>query len=156
MCSDVFPTPRGEGVVRTRPTDQSGAGSAPVVDQAPESPEAVGAQGGPREGAERSAAAGGSRFALRNWRVSWRLIALIAIPTVTAMAFGLLRIQEAMKSAASDQRVEQMANLGSAVTHLAFAMEDERDGLAGYIATQRPHSVKTQTGAPTPTLNADY
>ena len=29
----------------------------------------------------------GSRLALRNWRVPWRLIALIAIPTVVAMAF---------------------------------------------------------------------
>jgi signal transduction histidine kinase len=142
--------------VRTRPTDQSGAGSAPVVDQAPESPEAVGAQGGPREDAQRSASARGSRFALRNWRVSWRLIALIAIPTVTAMAFGLVRIQEAMKSAASDQRVEQMASLGSAVTHLAFAMEDERDGLAGYIAMGRKGALHTPTGAPTSALNADY
>jgi hypothetical protein len=142
--------------VRTRPTDQSGAGSAPVVDQAPESPEAVGAQGGPRDDAERSAAPRGSRFALRNWRVSWRLIALIAIPTVTAMAFGLVRIQEAMKSAAADQRVEQMANLGSAVTHLAFAMEDERDGLAGYIAMGRKGALHTPTGAPTSALNADY
>jgi signal transduction histidine kinase len=142
--------------VRTRPTDQSGAGSAPAVDQAPEPPEAAGAQGGPREDGERSAAGRGSRFALRNWRVSWRLIALIAIPTVTAMAFGLVRIQEAMKSAASDQRVEQMASLGSAVTHLAFAMEDERDGLAGYIAMGRKAGQHTPTGAPTSALSADY
>src|ERR1700689_4086214 len=154
MCSDVFPTPRDEGVVRTRPTDQSGAGSAPVVDQAPESPEAVGAQGGPKEDAQRGASARGSRFALRNWRVSWRLIALIAIPTVTAMAFGLVRIDEAMKSAASDQRVEQLANLGNAVTHLAFAMEDERDGLAGYIAANRHVSLRAGT-APTANLNND-
>jgi len=143
--------------VRVRPTaDQSGAGSAPAADLAPESADAVAAQGSPKEDGQRNAAGRGSRFALRNWRVSWRLIALIAIPTVTAMAFGLVRIQEAMKSAAADQRIEQMAGLGSAVTHLAFAMEDERDGLAGYIATQRPHSVKTQTGAPTATLNSDY
>jgi signal transduction histidine kinase len=142
--------------VRTRPTDQSGAGSAPAVDQVPESPDAVPAQSGQREDGERSAAGKGSRFALRNWRVSWRLIALIAIPTVTAMAFGLVRIQEAMKSAASDQRVEQMASLGSAVTRLAFAMEDERDGLAGYIAMGRHGAVHTSTGAPTSVLNGDY
>jgi signal transduction histidine kinase len=72
------------------------------------------------------------------------------------MAFGLVRIQEAMKSAAADQRVEQMANLGSAVTHLAFAMEDERDGLAGYIAMGRKGALHTPTGAPTSALNADY
>ncbi len=143
--------------MRVRPTaDQSGAGSAPAADLAPEPADAVAAQDSPKEDGQRNAAGRGSRFALRNWRVSWRLIALIAIPTVTAMAFGLVRIQEAMRSAAADQRVEQMASLGSAVTHLAFAMEDERDGLAGYVATQRPHSVKTQTGAPTSALNSDY
>ena len=143
--------------MRTRPTtDQSGAGSAPVADQAAEPADAAGAQGSPREDGQRSAAGRGSRFALRNWRVSWRLIALIAIPTVTAMAFGLVRIQEAMKSAASDQRVEQLADLGSAVTHLAYAMEDERDGLAGYIATGRKGSARTASGAPTTALNADY
>jgi signal transduction histidine kinase len=143
--------------VRVRPTaDQSGAGSAPAADLAPEPADAVAAQGSPKEDGQRNAAGRGSRFALRNWRVSWRLIALIAIPTVTAMAFGLVRIQEAMKSAAADQRVEQMAGLGRAVTHLAFAMEDERDGLAGYVATQRPRSVRTQTGAPTAALNSDY
>jgi CHASE3 domain sensor protein len=143
--------------VRTRPTtDQSGAESATAADQAPDSADAVGAQGSPREDGQRSAAGRGSRFALRNWRVSWRLIALIAIPTVTAMAFGLVRIQEAMKSAAADQRVEQLADLGSAVTNLAFAMEDERDGLAGYIATGRPTPAHTPTGAPTSALNADY
>ena len=136
--------------------DQSGAWSAPAADQAPEPADAAGAQGSPREDGQRSAAGRGSRFALRNWRVSWRLIALIAIPTVTAMAFGLVRIQEAMKSAASDQRVEQLADLGNAVTHLAYAMEDERDGLAGYIAADRKGAVRTPTGAPTTALNADY
>jgi hypothetical protein len=34
----------------------------------------------------------GSALALRNWRVPWRLIALIAIPTVVAMAFAGLRV----------------------------------------------------------------
>ncbi len=88
--------------------------------------------------------------------MSWRLIALIAIPTVTAMAFGLVRINEAMKSAAAYQRVEQLADLGNATTHLAYAMEDEADGLAGYIAGGRHGSVTTPTGAPTPALSADY
>ncbi len=142
--------------MRTRPTtDRSGAGSAPAG-LASEPADAVGAQGSPKEDGQRSAAGRGSRFALRNWRVSWRLIALIAIPTVTAMAFGLVRIDEAMKSAAADQRVEQLANLGGAVTHLAYAMEDERDALAGYVAGGRNPSPRTATAAPTANLSADY
>jgi hypothetical protein len=139
-------------------TEQSGAGSTPVADQAPASAGAVEAQErpSPEEGGQRGTARRGSRLALRNWRVSWRLIALIAIPTVTAMAFGLVRIDEAMKSAAAYQRVEQLADLGTATTRLAYAMEDERDALAGYIASGRTGTVKTPTGAPTMALNADY
>jgi signal transduction histidine kinase len=70
--------------------------------------------------------------------VSWRLIALIAIPTVTAMYFGGLRIDEAVHSAGSFQQVERLANLGNKVTHLANAMEDENNALAAYIAEGRP------------------
>ena len=33
-----------------------------------------------------------SRFALRNWRVRWRLAALIAVPLVTAVVLGALTI----------------------------------------------------------------
>ena len=119
-------------------TDQSGAGQAVPPDQAP-APAAVEAPGLPQEGQPRAPGRKkpGSRFALRNWRVSWRLIALIAIPTVTAMAFGGVRIQEAMRSASSYQRVQTLADLGQSITRLANAMEDERDQLAGYIAGNR-------------------
>ncbi len=138
-------------------TEQPGAGVAPAADFVPPaSASAPEPQDVPAASEQRSTTHRGSRLALRNWRVSWRLIALIAIPTVTAMAFGLARIDEQVKSAAADQRVEQLANLGNAVTHLAYALEDERDGLAGFIASGRTGSVKTPTGAPTPALNTDY
>ncbi len=117
-------------------TDQSDTGQA-LADQGPASAAAE-APDLPKKGEQRSADRKRSRFALRNWRVSWRLIALIAIPTVTAMAFGGVRIQEAMRSASSYQRVETLAELGQSVTRLANAMEDERDQLAGYIASNRP------------------
>jgi signal transduction histidine kinase len=117
-------------------TDQSGAGQALSPDQGPASA-AVEAPDLPQAGVPRAAGRkkSRSRFALRNWRVSWRLIALIAIPTVTAMAFGGVRIQEAMRSASSYQRVQTLAELGQSVTSLANAMEDERDQLAGFIAS---------------------
>ncbi len=137
-------------------TEQPGAGTAPAADVAPASASAPEPHDVPGGSEPRSATRRGSRLALRNWRVSWRLIALIAIPTVTAMAFGLARIDEQMKSAAADQRVEQLADLGSAVTRLGYALEDERDGLAGFIASGRTGAVKTATGAPTPVLNTDY
>ncbi len=80
----------------------------------------------------------GSRLALRNWRVPWRLIALIAIPTVMAMAFAGLRVAAAASSAANFGRSAQLAALGQQVTGLAQAMEDERDLSANFIADGRP------------------
>src|SRR5215469_13079978 len=80
----------------------------------------------------------GSRLALQNWRVPWRLIALIAIPTVVAMAFAGLRVTAAASSAANFGRSAQLAALGQQVTGLAQAMEDERDLSANFIADGRP------------------
>jgi Nitrate and nitrite sensing/HAMP domain/Histidine kinase-, DNA gyrase B-, and HSP90-like ATPase len=80
----------------------------------------------------------GSALALRNWRVPWRLIALIAIPTVVAMAFAGLRVEAAADSAATFGRSAQLAVLGQQVTALAQAMEDERDLTATFIANGRP------------------
>ena len=82
----------------------------------------------------------GSALALRNWRVPWRLIALIAIPTVVAMAFAALRVGAAASSAATFGRSAQLAALGQQVTGLAQAMEDERDLTASFIADGRPAS----------------
>jgi signal transduction histidine kinase len=80
----------------------------------------------------------GSALALKNWRVRWRLLALIAIPTVTAIALGGIRIDAAVHSADSFQHIEQLAVLGGDVAKLAQAMEDERDITAGFIAAGRP------------------
>ncbi len=138
MYSEGFRPGRGEGAVPKGPmTDQAGAGQDRAEDQGP-APAAIEVQDGPKDGEQRRPAdRKTSRFALRNWRVSWRLIALIAIPTVTAMYFGGLRIDEAVHSAETYQQVERLANLGNAVTHLANAMEDESNALAGYIAAGR-------------------
>jgi signal transduction histidine kinase len=80
----------------------------------------------------------GSALALRNWRVPWRLIAVIVIPTVVAMAFAGLRVEAAADSAATFGRSAQLAVLGQQVTALAQAMEDERDLTASFIANGRP------------------
>jgi signal transduction histidine kinase len=85
----------------------------------------------------------GSRLALRNWRVSWRLIALIAIPTVTAIAFGAVRIDEANTAAVADQHVQQLASLGNAIAGehgLASDIEDEADSVAAYVAAGRTNA----------------
>jgi hypothetical protein len=75
-----------------------------------------------------------SRRALKNWRVRSRLLLLITIPTLTAVVLGGTRIVSSVQSALTFQRIEQLAQLSSAVTTLGARLEDERDQTALYLA----------------------
>ncbi len=78
------------------------------------------------------------KLVLENWRVSWRLIALIAVPTAMGLAFAGIQVSMAERNAQTMGRVERLAVLGQQITGLAQAMEDERDETAGFIADNRP------------------
>ena len=94
---------------------------------------------GREDGAEAGGAAqarrpgGGSRRALKNWRVRSRLVLLIAIPTLTAVVLGGISILSYARSATADGRVQQLATLSANVTVLAQRLEDERDQTVRYI-----------------------
>jgi signal transduction histidine kinase/outer membrane murein-binding lipoprotein Lpp len=72
---------------------------------------------------------------LSNWRVRWRILALIVVPTLAAVILGGLRISSGASSALADKRTQQLAVLNADVVRLTQNMEDERDLMAGYIAT---------------------
>jgi len=71
---------------------------------------------------------------LRDWPVSWRLIAVIVLALVMGLVFGGLRVAAAAGSAAQFGRVTQLANLGRQVTNLVQALENERDETTGVIS----------------------
>jgi signal transduction histidine kinase len=75
-----------------------------------------------------------SRHGLKNWRVRSRLLLLITIPTLTAVALGGFRITSSVQSALADQRTLQLANLSSNITTLVQRLQDERDQTAYFIA----------------------
>ena len=75
---------------------------------------------------------------LRNWPVSWRLIAVIVLALVMGLVFGGLRVSAAADSAAGFGRVAQLASLGQQVTGLVQALEDERDETTGVISGGSP------------------
>src|SRR5271169_5559879 len=68
-----------------------------------------------------------SALTLRNWPVSWRLIAVILLALLMGLVFGGLRVASATDSADEFGRVSQLADLGQQVTGLVQALEDERD-----------------------------
>jgi signal transduction histidine kinase len=68
---------------------------------------------------------------LRDWPVSWRLVALIVLALLMGLVFGGLRVASAADSAAQFGRVSQLAGLGQQITGLVQALEDERDETTG-------------------------
>src|ERR1700749_2048425 len=76
----------------------------------------------------------GSPFSISNWRVRWRLIAIITVPTVTALIRGVIQIVGSVNNYSSFKRVQDLANLNSLVVNAAGLLADERDDTAGYVA----------------------
>jgi signal transduction histidine kinase len=74
-----------------------------------------------------------SRRALKNWRVRSRLLLLVIIPTVTALAAGGIFIASSVQSAFVFQRVLTLANLSSKVTGLVQALQSERQDTVRFI-----------------------
>jgi signal transduction histidine kinase len=88
-----------------------------------------------------------SRFALSNWRVRWRLVAVIAVPTLTAAILGSLQIYGDVSNWSAAGRVQHLAQLNTAVVQLTQALEDERDTSAGYAAAFPDRASGGATGA---------
>ena len=88
---------------------------------------------GERAATELAPARAASRRALKNWRVRSRLVLLIAIPTLTAIVLGGIRIGSSAQSAIAYQQVEQLAVLSGKVASLAQALEVERNTTITYI-----------------------
>jgi signal transduction histidine kinase len=76
----------------------------------------------------------GSPFAISNWRVRWRLIAIITVPTVTALVLGVIQIISSVNNYDSYKRIQNLANLNSLVVSAAGLLADERDATAGFVA----------------------
>jgi len=80
-------------------------------------------------------------LALRDWPVSWRLIAVIVMALVMGLVFGGLRLAAAVGSASEFGRVSQLAKLGQQVTVVVQALENERDETTGITPAANPKSV---------------
>jgi signal transduction histidine kinase len=97
-------------------------------------PTALPGTGRPAGAPARQPASARSRFALTNWRVRWRLVGVIAVPTLTAAILGSLQIYGDVSNWSAAGRVQHLAQLNTAVVQLTQALEDERDLSAGYAA----------------------
>ncbi|MEF9906579.1 sensor histidine kinase [Streptomyces sp. P9-A2] len=76
----------------------------------------------------------GSRAALRNWRISTRLVSLLALPVVAATSLGALRINQSMDDIQQLDNMKLLTDMTQEATELAAALQEERDQSAGPLA----------------------
>ncbi|MBY8841563.1 nitrate- and nitrite sensing domain-containing protein [Streptomyces sp. SP2-10] len=76
----------------------------------------------------------GSRLALRNWRISTRLVSLLALPVVAATSLGALRINQNMDDIQQLDNMKLLTDMTKQATELAAALQEERDQSAGPLA----------------------
>ena len=74
-----------------------------------------------------------SRRALKNWSVRSRLLLLVIIPVLAAVALGGIRIASSVQSAFAYQRVVQLANLNGKIISLVQALQNERQDTVTFI-----------------------
>ncbi|WP_322975389.1 sensor histidine kinase [Actinacidiphila bryophytorum] len=80
----------------------------------------------------------GSRILMRNWRISTRLVSLLALPVVTAGALGGLRIHTSLQNIDQLRRMNQLTDITEHATDLADALAEERDSSAGPLSAGSP------------------
>ncbi|WP_225840513.1 nitrate- and nitrite sensing domain-containing protein [Streptomyces sp. NK08204] len=76
----------------------------------------------------------GSRMALRNWRISTRLVSLLALPVVAATSLGALRINQNMDDIQQLDNMRLLTDMTKQATELAAALQEERDQSAGPLS----------------------
>ncbi|AQS67366.1 nitrate- and nitrite sensing domain-containing protein [Streptomyces pactum] len=76
----------------------------------------------------------GPRIALRNWRISTRLVSLLALPVVAATSLGALRIDQSMDDIQQLDNMKLLTEMTKQATELAAALQEERDQSAGPLA----------------------
>lgn len=80
----------------------------------------------------------GSRVALRNWRISTRLVSLLALPVVAATSLGGLRINDSMNDIEQLKHMQLLTRMTKQATSLAQALQEERDRSAGPLSNGVP------------------
>ncbi|MET8245894.1 nitrate- and nitrite sensing domain-containing protein [Streptomyces sp. NPDC005202] len=116
------PAPSGDGGERPGRTGRAGASASPSPAPAVRPPKGLGPVGP------------GSRIALRNWRISTRLVSLLALPVVAATSLGALRISQNMDDIQQLDNMKLLTDMTKQATELAAALQEERDQSAGPLA----------------------
>ncbi|MBB5116761.1 HAMP domain-containing protein [Streptomyces eurocidicus] len=116
------PEPRGA-------TDRGTSADAPTGGESAERPKSKS-----KANRTKSPNGPGARIALRNWRISTRLVSLLALPVVAATTLGALRIDSSLENIDQLDHMKLLTEMTGRATALASALQEERDRSAGPLA----------------------
>nr|WP_308698586.1 MULTISPECIES: nitrate- and nitrite sensing domain-containing protein [Streptomyces] len=68
---------------------------------------------------------------MRNWRISTRLVSLLALPVIAATTLGGMRISNSLQNVDQLSNMELLTEMTEKATTLAAALQEERDRSAG-------------------------
>ncbi|MFI9075977.1 nitrate- and nitrite sensing domain-containing protein [Streptomyces sioyaensis] len=123
-------TDRGSSPQRAQ--NQASAGGTVPTDGGGQAPGNDAADGKPKE--PKGSSGPGSRIALRNWRISTRLVSLLALPVVAATTLGGMRIATSLENIDQLDKMQMLTEMTRQATELADALQVERDKSAGPLA----------------------
>ncbi|MGW7564488.1 nitrate- and nitrite sensing domain-containing protein [Streptomyces sp. NPDC054757] len=133
---------RGEAAAEQEPRGGADRGSSAQHAQTPPTPQKQGPE--PAGGESRATpqakpkskgpSGTGSRMALRNWRISTRLVSLLALPVVAATTLGGLRINDSLDKMQQLDHMQLLTQMTKQATELAAALQEERDKSAGPLS----------------------
>ncbi|MFI1739537.1 nitrate- and nitrite sensing domain-containing protein [Streptomyces sioyaensis] len=124
-------TDRGSSPQRAQ--NHASAGATVPTDGGGQAPGNDATDGGKPKG-PKGASGPGSRIALRNWRISTRLVSLLALPVVAATTLGGMRIATSLENIDQLDKMQMLTEMTRQATELADALQVERDKSAGPLA----------------------
>ncbi|WP_129842658.1 nitrate- and nitrite sensing domain-containing protein [Streptomyces sp. RFCAC02] len=124
-----------DGATDREPSAGAAPGDAADGDRPAPDGAAAGDDASATPSAPRRPSQAGSRLALRNWRISTRLVSLVALPVVAATILGGLRLQTALADIEQLDDMQLLTDMTEQATRLATALQEERDRTAGPLMT---------------------
>lgn len=87
---------------------------------------------------------GGSRFRMRNWRLRTKVIAVIVVPTLTALVLGGLRAKVDLDRAAEFRQTVSQVDLARNVTSVVHQLQKERTLAVARVASGKDSGPRTE------------
>jgi signal transduction histidine kinase len=86
-------------------------------------------------------AASGSRWLLRNWRLRYKMAAVLLVPTLAALGVGGIRVYDGLQTASELNTIVEQVDLAQRAADVTHELQQERD--LAVVVTTSNHTLNT-------------